>query len=292
MTEQTPFGAADGLVRVYPADAAAVRPTPCLVWAHGGGFVAGDLDMPEADRLARAFAARGVTVVSIDYRLVGDGAGRYPAGSDDVLAAWRWTLEHSEELGIDHTRLAIGGASAGANLVTGAVLRLLGRAPAATGPALPAGVFLAYPTLLAVQPAPGPQLRAALDANPAADRFGPDAVRDMYETYLGGPVDDAPLTAVPGLAEPSDVVGFPSTIVVNGDVDELRVSGELFAATLAAAGIPVELAFEPGTEHGHLNEPDEPAASATVDRVAAWIDRGFEPAASDAPAASGLTTTS
>ena len=66
MTQQTPFSAADGLVRVYPADAAAPRPTPGLVWAHGGGFVAGDLDMPEADWLARTFAARGVTVVSID----------------------------------------------------------------------------------------------------------------------------------------------------------------------------------------------------------------------------------
>ena len=56
-------------------------------------------------------------------------------------------------------------------------------------------------------------------------------------------------------------------------------------------GEPVELAVEPGTEHGHLNRPDEPAASATVERVAAWIDRGFEPAASDALAASDLTTT-
>ena len=280
-------------MRVYPADAAAPRPTPGLVWAHGGGFVAGDLDMPEADWLARTFAARGVTVVSIDYRLAGDSDGRYPAGSDDVLAAWSWTLDQAEELGIDPARVAIGGGSAGGNLVAGAVLRLLGRAPAATGPTLPAGVFLAYPTLLAVQPAPGPELRAALDANPVADRFGPDAVRGMYEQYLGGPVDDAPLTAAPGLAEPSDVVGFPPTIVVNGDVDELRVSGELFAATLAAAGVPVELAFEPGTEHGHLNRPDEPAASATVDRVAAWIDRGFEPAASErcARTASDLTTT-
>lgn len=280
------YSAADGLVRVYPADGAAPRPTPGLVWAHGGGFVGGDLDMPEADWVSLAFAARGVTVVSIDYRLVGDGSGRYPAGSDDVLAAWSWTLEHADELGVDPSRLAIGGASAGANLVTGAVLRLLGHAPAAAGPALPAGAVLAYPTLLAVQPAPGPELRAALDADPVADRFGPDAVRGMYEHYLGGPVDDAPLTAVPGIAEPSDVVGFPSTIVVNGDVDELRVSGELFAATLAAAGVPVELALEPGTEHGHLNRPDEPAASATVARVAGWIERGFEPAASDRPAAS------
>jgi len=295
MTQLAPYGAADGLVRVYPAsaaatDAAATRPTPGLVWAHGGGFVAGDLDMPEADWVARTFAARGVTVVSIDYRLAGESDGRYPAGSDDVLAAWSWTIDHAEELGLDPARVAIGGASAGANLVTGAVLRLLGRAPAATGPTRPAGVFLAYPTLLAVQPAPGAELRAALDANPTADRFGPDAVRGMYEQYLGGPVDGASLTAAPGLAEPSDVVGFPPTLVVNGDVDELRVSGELFAATLASAGVPVELTLEPGTEHGHLNRPHEPAASATVDRVAAWIDRGFEPAASDALAASDLTT--
>lgn len=279
---QTPYGAADGLVRVYPADAAAPGPTPGLVWAHGGGFVAGDLDMPEADWVARAVAARGVDVVSIDYRLVGDGAGRFPAGSDDVLAAWSWTLEHADELGVDRARLVIGGASAGANLVTGAVLRMLGHAPAATGPVLPAGVVLGYPTLLAVQPAPGPELRAALDANPLADRFAADAVRGMYEHYLGGPVDDAPLTTVPGRAAASDLTDFPPTLIVNGDIDELRVSGELFAATLTAAGVAVELAVEPGTEHGHLNRPHEPAASATVDRVVRWL-AGLETAAARPP---------
>ena len=301
MTQQAPFGAADGLVRVYPADAAASRPTPGLVWAHGGGFVAGDLDMPEADWVARSLAGRGITVVSIDYRLVGDGAGRYPAGSDDVLAAWTWTLEHADELGIDPDHVALGGASAGANLVTGAVLRLLaGRASSdgdhrwsssdaggvayrdhATGldtaaalptrPTLPAGVFLAYPTLLAVQPAPDAALRALLDANPDADRFGPDAVREMYEQYLGGPVEDAPLAAVPGRAAASDLAGFPPVLMINDEADELRVSGELFAATLVEAGATVDLVVEPGTDHGHLNRPDEPAASASIERVVRWI---------------------
>ncbi|GGI45064.1 acetyl esterase/lipase [Agromyces flavus] len=296
MTQQTPYAAAYGLVRVYPADDAAPRPTPGLVWAHGGGFAAGDLDMPEADWVARAFAARGVTVVSIDYRLVGDGSGRYPAGSDDVLAAWRWTLANVDELGVDPSRLIAGGASAGANLVTGAVLRLLGhpthsdsaggalapgatpeaaretRAPSAASTPPPAGVFLAYPTLLAVQTAPDAALRAVLDANPVADRFGPAAVRAMYENYLGGPVEDAPLVAVPGNGSADDVAGFPPVLMVNGEADELRVSGEVFATTLAAASVPVEVVTEPGTEHGHLNRPDEPAASVTVDRVARWLD--------------------
>jgi acetyl esterase len=50
------------------------------------------------------------------------------------------------------------------------------------------------------------------------------------------------------------------------------VSGETFAATLAAASVPVEVVTEPGTEHGHLNRPDEPAASVTIERVVDWLD--------------------
>jgi acetyl esterase len=299
--DSTPVAAAGGLVRVYPADASSGEPGAGLVWAHGGGFAAGDLDMPEADWVARSLAARGVTVVSVDYRLVGDGC-RYPAPSDDVLAAWRWTLDHAAELGIDPTRLAIGGASAGANLVTGAVLRMLGAggrvAPGEAGrvsrpvsgvpdldtrrasrgatrspgvPQLPSGVFLAYPTLLAVQPAPDASLRALLDANPAADRFDPASVRAMYEDYLGGPVDDAPLPAVPSRAEASDLAGFPPVLMINSEADELRVSGEVFAATLDEAGVPLELVVEPGTEHGHLNRPDQPAASDSIERIVRWI---------------------
>lgn len=273
--DRAPYSAAGGLVRVYPADAAATRPMPGLVWAHGGGFTGGDLDMPEADWVSRSLAARGVTVVSVDYRLARDGC-RYPVPSDDVLAAWRWTLEHAGELGLDPERLAIGGASAGANLVAGAVLRLLaavkGFDTAAALPTQPpAGVFLAYPTLLAVQPAPDAALRALLVANPAADRFGPASVRAMYENYLGGPVESAPLPAVPGLATSDDVRGFPPTLMINGETDELRVSGEVFAATLAAARVPIELHTEAGTEHGHLNRPDAAAASDSLDRVVRWL---------------------
>lgn len=264
-----PYAAADGLVRVYPAGAEASRPTAALVWAHGGGFAAGDLDMPEADWVARTLASRGVTVVSIDYRLASAERGnRYPAASDDVLSAWSWTLDHADELGIDQAQLAIGGASAGANLVTGAVLRLLAD-PVSTP--LPAGVFLAYPTLLAVQPAPDAALRGLLDANPGADRFGPASVRAMYETYLGGPVADAPLPAVPGRAEAADLAGFPPVLMINDEADELRVSGEVFAATLVEAGVPLELVVEPGTEHGHLNRPGEPAASDSIERVVRWF---------------------
>ncbi|MEU1972604.1 alpha/beta hydrolase fold domain-containing protein [Microbacterium sp. NPDC019599] len=282
-----PYSAAEGLVRVYPAR----EPDGTgFVWAHGGGFAAGDLDMPEADWVARALAARGTTVVSVDYRLAplprewagSDAASRgghhYPAGSDDILSAWAWTVANAARLRIDPARLAIGGASAGGNLVAGAVLRLLAgdlvadgsdAAPRRADPdALPALVVLAYPTLLAVQPAPSAELRALLDANPAADGFGPDAVRGMYENYLGGPVEEAPLYAVPGTASVDDVADFPPTLMINDHIDELRVSGEVFAATLAAAGREIEVVIEAGESHGHLNRSHEPAASVSIDRIA------------------------
>ncbi|WP_106815172.1 alpha/beta hydrolase [Microbacterium timonense] len=279
-----PYSAAGGLVRVYPAR----EPDGTgLVWAHGGAFAFGDLDMPESDWVAARLAARGTTVISVDYRLApipaewadaarpARGGHHYPAASDDMLAAWSWTAENAARLRIDVERLAIGGTSAGGNLAAGATLRLIER----RATPLPALVLLAYPTLLAVQPAPGPDLRAALDANPDADRFGPDAILGMYENYLGGPVDRAPLGAVPGTARPVDLAQFPPTLIVNSEVDQLRVSGEAFAASLRAAGRPVEVVTEPGTEHGHLNRPQEPAASATLEKLATRLAALRTPAA-------------
>src|SRR5690606_30654719 len=159
---------------------------------------------------------------------VGDASGRFPAGSDDTLAAWGWPLAHATELGADPTPLFAGGASAGANRAAAAVRRLRGHAPATATPPPPAGLVLAPPTLLAAHPDPPAALRAALAADPDADVFTPSAVRAMYETYLGGPVEDAPLAAVPGRATAADLAGFPATIMINSSTDELRVSGEAF----------------------------------------------------------------
>ncbi len=249
------------LVRVYPA----TDPNGSgLVWAHGGGFAAGDLDMPEADHVARTLAEGGTTVISVDYRLAVGGV-RFPVPLDDVVSAWEWAVNRREELGIH--RLAIGGASAGGNLAAAAALRLAG------GPSAPALVVLAYPTLLAVQPAPDAALRRALDADPVADRFGPVVVSAMYENYLGAPASTAPVEAAPGLASAAQLHDYPPTLIVNGEVDELRVSAEVFAATLAAAGREVECVVEPGTDHGFLNRPAEPGAALTLARFAERLAR-------------------
>lgn len=254
-----PYMAAGNLVRVYPAD----EPTGAgLVWAHGGAFVHGTIDMAESDWVGRELAARGITVVSVDYRLTTETVHHYPAASDDILAAWAWTREHADELRIHPRKLAIGGTSAGGNLAAGAILRLRGHAAA------PALAVLAYPTLLAEQPAPSGELREKLLASGDPNRFATDRVRAMYEFYLGGSVDGAPSGAIPGLASDEELAEFPPTIMINGDVDQLRVSGEHFAARLEKLGRDIEVFIEPGTSHGHLNHPDEgTAAHDTIRRI-------------------------
>ena len=108
-------------VRVYrPAGGGSARG---LVWAHGGAFIMGDLDMPEADVVARELVARGgITVVSVDYRLC-HGSIHFPVPHDDLHAAFLWAATESGLLPAG-SPWAIGGGSAGGNLAGGVAQRL------------------------------------------------------------------------------------------------------------------------------------------------------------------------
>jgi acetyl esterase len=86
---------------------------PCLLFLHGGGWVLGDLETHEGicRRIARAASC---CVLAVDYRLAPEHP--FPAALEDSAATLRWAVEHAESLGIDTTRIAIGGDSAGGNL--------------------------------------------------------------------------------------------------------------------------------------------------------------------------------
>lgn len=236
-------------------------PDAALVWVHGGGFAAGDLDMPESDAVARALAGTGVLVIAVGYRLAGPGT-LYPVPSDDVLTAWRWGLAHALDAGVARERIQLGGASAGGNLVAGAVLRLL-----AAGEPGPSAVTLAYPTLHAAAPPRSAADTAALQRLPESERWPDPVVEQMYRTFLGGDPATAPGPAVPGTA---DLTGFPPAFVLTSEVDGLRSSADEFVRRLAAQGTPVVAVCEPGTEHGHLNRPG-PEFDASLRRIASWL---------------------
>jgi len=242
-------------VRVYwPESDGTDRPG--LVWLHGGAFLGGDLDMPEADWTARHMADRaGAVVVSVDYRLCSGGV-TYPVPHDDVVAAVRWVRDNTSALGIDPARISLGGASAGANLAAGAALRL--RDDDAWQPA---ALLPIYPVAHAVLPPASASLAAKMAEVPQLLRFLPEDTDFLNTNYLGGPLSRADGYAFPALAV---LEGLAPTLVLNAEYDDLRASGEAFAARLALASVDVRQVLVPGMLHGFLNTRSDVAP---VDRA-------------------------
>ena len=234
-----------------------------LIWAHGGGFVAGDLEMPEAHWVGVELARRGIPVLSIDYTKCVEGV-HHPVPSDDVLDAWLFVAGHEEEFGVAPGHLHFGGASAGAHLVAGVTKRLRDQA----GP-LPASLVLVYPNLHPVLPPPSEDLRAALAKRPP-EFLTPEVMRDINVNYAGSEAVFGDVYAYPGNG---DVSGLPPVFILNSEADPLRSSGERFGDQLAEVGVTVRVEYEPGTVHGHLNQPEEPAALRSIERMVGWLSR-------------------
>ena len=229
---------------------------------HGGAFIGGDLDFPEAHWVSLAIAAGGFSVLSLDYHKALRGV-HYPVPSDDVLDGWLWATAHADELRASPDDLHLGGASAGGNLVAGVTKRLRDGA----GP-LPSSLVLVYPIVHAELPPLPADLQEKLSANEAGSGFSLTMVRDMNLQYAGSEDLLGDPYAIPANGE---VGGQPPVLVLNSDIDALRASGEAYADALRAAGVDVTMQMEPGTRHGHVNEPDQPAASRTIERVTTWL---------------------
>jgi acetyl esterase len=222
-------------VRVYKPQGRA--PFPGLVFFHGGGFVLCNLDTH--DGLCRSLAnAAGCAVVSVDYRLAPEHP--YPAAPEDCYAATQWVAKNGSELGIDVTRLAIGGDSAGGNLT--AVTALLARDRG------------------------GPALRFQLMIYPVTDcAFGTASHREngegyflttgmmrwFWEKYVADAKQGAEAYASPLRA--ANVANLPPGLCITAEYDPLRDEGEAYAARLREAGVDVRTSRYAGMFHGFLS---------------------------------------
>jgi acetyl esterase len=235
---------------------------PGIVWVHGGAFLFGDLDMPEANWVGLTLAARGVAVLSVEYRKA-VGKNRYPVPSDDVLAAWNWANEHTDLLGFSSDRLHLGGASAGGNLTAGVTKRCRDGA----GP-LPASLVLIYPLVHAPLPPISDDIEQAMAAKPGAMAL---SAEDMHRINVQFAGTEQRLTDPYAFAANGELGGQPPCLILNAEADYLRASGEAYGEALKAAGVPTEVLFEPGSAHGHLNEPFSDEAARSIDRIVTWI---------------------
>ena len=206
-----PGPAGDVPIRVYVPEAS--EPLPVVVYFHGGGWVIGDIRTHDAtcQQLATSVPA---AVVSVGYRLAPEHP--YPAPVEDCLAATRWVYGHARDLGVDGSRLAVAGDSAGGNLA--ALVSLLardeGRPPIAFQ-------LLIYPaTDLTCS-------FASYVENGKGYLLTSESVRWFLDHYIPEP-ERKSAQASPHFA--ADLSGLPPALIITAEFDPLRDEGEAYGA--------------------------------------------------------------
>lgn len=238
-------------VRVYRPPTETEAPPPVVLFFHGGGWSVGDLD--SYDGTARRHAADAdAVVVSVDYRLAPEHP--YPAAVDDVWAATQWVAEHADELGVDASRLAVAGDSAGGNLA--AVVAQLARE---SGPAI-RFQLLWYPATTWDTSLP------SFEENADAPILNLAAIGGVSRWYVGDmDLSDMPATLAPARAK--DLSGLPPAYIAVAGHDPLRDDGTRYAELLSDAGVPVELHNAATLVHGYLGYAGVvPAATEAAER--------------------------
>jgi acetyl esterase len=224
-------------IRVYrPAGVPDSARLPVLMFFHGGGWVIGDLDTH--DTLCRQLTAgAGISVVAVDYRVAPEH--KFPAAADDAWSATTWVVDHAAELGVDATKMAVAGDSAGGNLA--AVVALQARD--AGRPKIGLQVLL-YPVTDV-----GAETQSYRDL---ADGYmlTREGMRWFIAHYLGKPQEAEDWRASPLRAK--SFAGVAPALIVTAGYDPLRDEGDAYAQKLRAAGVTVDNVTFGGMIHGFV----------------------------------------
>jgi acetyl esterase len=251
---------ADGVpVRLYRPTGDA--PPPLMVFVHGGGFLFGDLETHDAMCRHVAVAA-GCAVLAVGYRLAPEHP--FPAGLDDVAAAFAWARREAGALGCDPARIALGGESAGANLSAAITLQLRD-----AGDAQPLFQLLVHPLT---------SFGFELPAMARMEELGlaRDYAEAMRTLYVGDQDHRNPLIS-PLHATRHD--GLAPAIILTASEDALRDDGEYYARALVEAGVETLACRLPGLPHGFMFLPVAlPSVDNAYRLIGRLIRRYFTPA--------------
>ncbi len=212
---------------------------PAFMWIHGGGYVSGspDLDLSTTQQIART---SGCVVIAPDYRLAPEHP--FPAALEDCYAVLRWLAWKRETLGIDATRIAVGGASAGGGLA--AALALLTRDRAEVGLIFQ---LLIYPMLDDRNVAPPGEARPdTVVWSRTANHFG-------WRSYLGCEPGDEGISPYAAPARAQDLAGLPPAYISVGTADLFLDEDIAYGTRLMQAGVRTELHVYSGAFHDFEN---------------------------------------
>ena len=233
-------------------------PLPCLYSMHGGGYVIGSHAMDDP-MFAELCPKLGMVGVSVDYRLAPDA--QYPDPLEDCYRGLVWTYEHADEIGVDKSRIGVGGVSAGGGLA--AALALLARDRSE----IPLSFQLLDCPMIDDRQVTASSRQEGLPVwSRESNSFG-------WRAYLGDlyGCDDLPYTAAPARAQ--DLVGLPAAFVSVGGVDGFLDEDVDYALRLNHAGVPVELHVYPGACHGYQIAQDSDITRQSRRDVEHWLAR-------------------
>lgn len=233
------------------------NPQSALVFMHGGGWVIGSVASHE-DIAASLAADTGFAVFSVEYRLAPEHP--FPIPFDDCLNTTKHLFEYADRLGLDVSRIVVGGDSAGANIASGIAHALRGSALELRGQ------LLLYPLLC------DNFSSASFIENIAGPVITGAQVRWFLDQYLPDPTQRRNPLAMP--AEAKALSGLPPTFIGVAQHDPLRDQGAEYARRLRDAGVDVTLDEGVGLIHGHLRTRRVcRAAEASYEECCKWLDR-------------------
>jgi acetyl esterase len=218
--------------------------SPTVVFFHGGGWVAGDLETH--DRQARLLAIEtGAVVVSVDYRRPPEI--RFPGAFEDGLAATRDVIAGIAEFGGDAKRVGVAGDSAGGNLAAATAIACRDATIDL------AAQLLVYPVADVAGGFADAQENARFPsrAENAEGYFLTRATMQWFAGhYLGDTKQGADWRVSPLRAQSH--AGLAPAVVCTAWFDPLRDEGKAYAEALRAAGVPTKYHHGAGLIHGYF----------------------------------------
>ena len=221
-------------------------PVPGILWIHGGGYITGGNYMVLVS-CGKMLAERyGAVVVSPEYRLAREAP--YPAALEDCYAALVWMYEHADELGIDRTRIVVGGESAGGGLTAAVCLyaRDKGKVPIALQ--LPLYPMLDCELQLPLYPMLDCEDTASSADNPGLT-WGTRRNHKGWRLYLGDlyGTADVPFYASPARA--TDYSNLPPCYTYVLDGEPFYEETLAYVKNLQAAGVDAKVDVYRGNTH-------------------------------------------
>ena len=210
-------------------------PGPAVVYLHGGGMILGSVSLYEAT-IAQYVASSGVPMLAVDYRLAPEHPQLTPV--TDCFTGLSWLANHASELGVDPTRIAVMGDSAGGGLAAGVALLARDRG----GPVL-AKQILIYPMLDDRTTTPDPHLM------PFATWTYDDNLTG-WGALLGAAAGGSEVSPYVAPSRVADPAGLAPAYIEVGALDIFRDECVEYARRLSSAGVSTEFHLHPSVPHG------------------------------------------